>query len=199
VRTNILYRVFPKALPPELCATIGRLGDALTAVKASLADETNNPERSRVDEEIRKTAVGFWDETHWINGLLMHYATLANREFWRFDLTLVSGVQYGIYTEHSFFTWHTDELAVPYGPLSASHWVNLNRKLSVTVHLSEPDAYTGGDLQLKDRIGNVMTIEGLREQGTVLVFPSNIAHRVTPVASGVRNSLAGWVLGPSFR
>ena len=40
-----------------------------------------------------------------------------------------------------------------------------------------------------------MSIEGSREQGTVLVFPSNIAHTVTPVTSGVRNSLAGWVLG----
>jgi PKHD-type hydroxylase len=172
------------------------LGDALTKVKATVDDPEK---RARLDEEVRKTTVGFWDDAHWINGLLMHYATLANRELWNFDLTLVSGVQYATYTESSFFTWHTDELATPYGPLSPAHWVHLNRKLSVTAHLSEPDAYGGGDLQLKDRLGNVMSSEEFREQGTVLVFPSNVGHTVTPVTSGVRNSLAGWVLGPSFR
>ena len=179
---------------------IKTLGDGLTAIKATLDDpDTHSTERARLNEEIRRTTVGFWDETHWINGLLMHYATVANRESWRFDLSLMGGVQYATYNENSFFTWHTDELATPLGPLSPSHWVGLNRKLSVTVNLSEPHAYLGGDLQLRDRLGNLMAIEGVREQGTVLVFPSNVAHTVTPVTSGVRNSLAGWVLGPSFR
>jgi PKHD-type hydroxylase len=192
--------VWPKALPPKLCGLIKTLGNGLTAIRATLDDpDTHAAERGRLDEAVRRTTVGFWDETHWINGLLMHYATLANREFWNFELSLIGGVQYATYNEQSFFTWHTDELATPYGPLSPAHWVRLNRKLSVTVHLSEPDDYSGGDLQLKDRLGNLMAIEGVREQGTVVVFPSNVAHTVTPVTSGVRNSLAGWVLGPSFR
>jgi PKHD-type hydroxylase len=199
MRTNVLYRVWPKALPPELCRLLKALGDDLTAIKATVDDGTHVPERGRLLEELRRTMVGFWDESHWINGLLMHYAMQANREFWNFELSLISGVQYATYNESSFFTWHTDELDTPYGPLSPAHWVRLNRKLSVTVHLSEPDAYSGGDLQLKDRVGNPIAIEGVREQGTVLVFPSNVAHTVTPVTSGVRNSLAGWVLGPSFR
>lgn len=199
MRTNVLYRVWPKALPPELCRLLKALGDDLTAIKATVDDGTHVPERGRLLEELRRTMVGFWDESHWINGLLMHYAMQANREFWNFEISLISGVQYATYNESSFFTWHTDELETPYGPLSPAHWVRLNRKLSVTVHLSGPEAYSGGDLQLKDRVGNPIAIEGLREQGTVLVFPANVAHTVTPVTSGVRNSLSGWVLGPSFR
>jgi PKHD-type hydroxylase len=202
MRTNVLYRVWPKALPPELCRLVKALGDELTTIKATVVEysqDAQTTQRGRLDEEVRRTAVGFWDETHWISGLLIHYAMLANRELWNFELSLMAGVQYAIYDANSFFTWHTDELATPYGPLSPTHWVRLNRKLSVSVHLTEPDAYTGGDLQFRDRLGNPMAIEGVREQGTVVVFPSNVAHTVTPVTSGVRNSLVGWVLGPPFR
>ena len=139
MRTNVLYRVWPKALPPELCRLLKALGDDLTAIKATVDDGTHVPERGRLLEELRRTMVGFWDESHWINGLLMHYAMQANREFWNFEISLISGVQYATYNESSFFTWHTDELDTPYGPLSPAHWVRLNRKLSVTVHLSGPD------------------------------------------------------------
>jgi hypothetical protein len=34
--------------------------------------------------------------------------------------------------------------------------------------------------------------------GTVIVFPSYLAHCVTPVTKGVRWALVGWVHGPSF-
>ena len=201
MRTNVLYRVWPKALPAELCRLIRVLGDELTTIKATVGDFAHDAQtvKHRLDEGVRKTTVGFWDESHWLNGLLMHYAMLGNREQWNFELSLLAGVQYATYDRNSFYTWHTDELEMPYGPLSPAHWVRLNRKLSVAVQLTDSDAYTGGDLQLKDRLGNPMAIEGVRELGTVVVFPSNIAHTVTPVTSGVRNSLVGWVLGPPFR
>jgi hypothetical protein len=177
MRTNVLYRVRPKSLPPELCRLLKALGDDLTAIKATVDDGTHVPERGRLLEELRRTIVGFWDESHWINGLLMHYAMQANREFWNFEISLISGVQYATYNESSFFTWHTDELDTPYGPLSPAHWVRLNRKLSVTVHLSGPDAYSGGDLQLKDRVGNPIAIEGLRERGPSSSFPRTLHTR----------------------
>jgi PKHD-type hydroxylase len=108
-------------------------------------------------------------------------------------------VQYGIYTERSFFDWHIDELPQPYGPLAATRWIGLNRKISVVVNLTDPREYEGGDVQLRDRVGKPVEIDGTRERGTVLVFPSNVAHTVTPVTAGVRNSLVGWYLGPPVR
>jgi predicted 2-oxoglutarate/Fe(II)-dependent dioxygenase YbiX len=92
----------------------------------------------------------------------------------------------------------TDELAQPYGSLAPARWIGLNRKLSVIVN-TDPAAYEGGDVQLHDRLGNPIAIDGIRERGTVLVFPSNLAHSVTPVTAGVRNSLTGWCLGPPLR
>lgn len=195
---HVLYRVWSRELPAALCGLIVDLGDRLTAVSATVVDE-RAPDGRRLDENVRRTDVGFWDETHWINGLLAHYGSLANRETWNLDLSLMPGVQYAIYTEKSFFEWHIDELAQPYGPLASMRWIGLNRKLSVIVNLTDPRAYEGGDVQLRDRLGNPLSIDGIREPGTVLVFPSNVAHTVTPVTSGVRNSLVGWFLGPSLR
>ena len=63
------------------------------------------------------------------------------------------------------------------------------------MNLTDPAAYEGGDVQLRDRLGNPIAIDGIRERGTVLVFPSNVAHSVTPVTSGVRNSLRRLVPG----
>jgi PKHD-type hydroxylase len=189
--------VWPSELPAELCALIVDLGGRLTAVKAKVTDYS--APGGKLAEDVRRTDVGFWDETHWINGLLAHYATLANRTTWNLDLTFMPGVQYGIYTETSFFDWHIDELPQAYGPLAATRWIGLNRKLSVIVNLTDPDAYEGGDVQLRDRVGKPVEIEGARERGTVLVFPANVAHMVTPVTSGVRNSLVGWYLGPPVR
>ena len=98
MRTDVLYRAWPRALPEELCGLIQVLGDRLTRISATLDDQdTHAPERGNLNQEVRRTTVGFWDEAHWINGLLMHYAALANREVWSFDISLIAGVQYGIY------------------------------------------------------------------------------------------------------
>lgn len=196
--SHVFCRVWSAELPATLCDLIVDAGNRLTAVKATVTDE-RAPGGKKLDEDFRRTDVGFWDERHWINGLLAHYALLANRETWQLDLSLMPGVQYATYTATSFFSWHIDELPKPYGALAPTRWIGLNRKLSVTVNLSEPDAYEGGDLQLRDRIGNTVTVEGVRARGTVVVFPANVAHTVTPVTSGVRNSLVGWYLGPSLR
>jgi PKHD-type hydroxylase len=38
-----------------------------------------------------------------------------------------------------------------------------------------------------------------KKKGSVLLFPSWILHRVTPVTKGVRKSIVVWVTGPKFR
>ena len=90
MNAHVLYRVWPKELPAELCSLLVDLGGRLTAVKATLVD-AGAPDGRRVDEDVRRTDVGFWDETHWINGLLEHYVSLANRETWNLDVSLVAG------------------------------------------------------------------------------------------------------------
>jgi PKHD-type hydroxylase len=76
---------------------------------------------------------------------------------------------------------------------SDSSAVFATRKLSFTVQLSDPDAYTGGDLEFLNADGPVA-----RRRGDIIVFPSFMVHRVAPVTSGVRHSLVGWVHGHTF-
>ena len=69
------------------------------------------------------------------------------------------------------------------------------RKLSVSVQLSDPSEYEGGDLEL---MVNRNYIKVPKEKGTIIFFPSYLTHRVTKVTSGKRNSLVAWFHGPSF-
>lgn len=72
-----------------------------------------------------------------------------------------------------------------------------DRKLSVVVQLSEPDRYQGGDLQLERFVHP--NPEELRSRGAMIVFPSILFHRVTPITKGERSSLVGWMEGPHWR
>lgn len=66
----------------------------------------------------------------------------------------------------------------------------------MTIQLSDTDAYEGGDLQfmINNKIENTP-----REKGTIIIFPSFIMHRVTPITKGTRHSIVGWVSGPPYR
>jgi len=38
-----------------------------------------------------------------------------------------------------------------------------------------------------------------KQQGKLIMFPSFVQHRVTPVTKGERNSLVIWVTGNNFK
>ena len=69
------------------------------------------------------------------------------------------------------------------------------RKLTIVVQLSEPDAYTGGDLEVMPG-ANIISAD--RARGTATLFPSFVLHRVTPVTVGERHSLTVWCHGAPF-
>ncbi|MGZ5037551.1 MAG: 2OG-Fe(II) oxygenase [Usitatibacter sp.] len=89
------------------------------------------------------------------------------------------------YDEGGKFDWHLD--------CGADR--TCTRKLSVTVQLSAPDAYAGGALEFCPQ----GELHRSRYQGAATVFPSLLAHRVTPIERGVRHSIVAWIHGPSFR
>jgi PKHD-type hydroxylase len=71
----------------------------------------------------------------------------------------------------------------------------VQRKLSISILLSDPSEFEGGELQFAD----VDNCKVLTKQGSIVVFPSFIEHVVTPVTKGVRCSAVTWALGPAFR
>jgi len=144
----------------------------------------------RQDTSRRSSSIYFMtpsEETHWIFERLSAVIKHGNEQFFGFDLTAMSeGIQFTEYSgEGAHYTWHVDK---------GLHYVP--RKLSLTVQLTDPDTYEGGDLELWY---GVEPEPMSRKQGSVYMFASTMLHRVTPMVSGTRHSLVAWVTGPPFR
>ena len=93
-----------------------------------------------------------------------------NIYLYNFNISYVTDpIHYVIYPENGgHLTWHMD--------IGAGH-VNL-RKLAMTVQLSDPDDYEGGDFQIwmggEEKTESVLTLS--REKGDVLIFPTYLMH-----------------------
>ena len=71
-----------------------------------------------------------------------------------------------------------------------------NRKLSITVQLSDSLEYEGGELQFMIN-QHIMTAP--KEKGTAIICPSFALHHVTPVTKGSRKFIVGWIRGPPYK
>ena len=161
----------------------------------------------------KRNSKNAWVPTHhWLGGFLWHYIQRANRENFLYDLRCIDGesMQYTQYGVGQFYSWHNDAgISGAYKPQSvgnrqeglANDFVNENielvRKLSFVLQLSEPDDYEGGNLQLLDEAGR--SYFAPRKRGTVILFDSRTMHRVLPVKSGLRKSIVGWTVGPRWK
>lgn len=170
-------------LPEEVDKILSFWDDEKT-IKATVSGE------SEYKDELRKSSVMFIDnvpENNWIYNKLATLAINVNNQHFWFDLLgFHQELQLTRYSEGDFFEWHLDFGA---GEISA-------RKLSMTIQLSDPNDYEGGDLQF---MINEKIISAPRSRGTIVIFPSFIIHRVTPITKGTRQSIVGWVSGPPFR
>src|SRR5262249_50398902 len=129
----------------------------------------------------------------WIYRKLTALAELCNQANYGFRLVAPgSALQLTEYATGEFYEWHQDIGAGRACP----------RKLSVSVLLSAPEDFTGGDLSFPDYIGGLDTQQirtlSAPPRGTAIFFPSYQPHRVTPVIRGLRRSLVGWFAGPPF-
>ena len=82
------------------------------------------------------------------------------------------------------------------------NFANKIRKLSVTVNLTTPGNYEGGNLRFDmgpHQIKRYVTCKEIRPRGSIIIFPSHIYHQVTPVTKGTRYSLVMWNLGYPFK
>ena len=105
------------------------------------------------------------------------------------------------YVEYSsnikgYYDWHQDDIFnfEPNIPL------NFLRKLSLTIQLSDPNEYEGGDLEISlPQPEKNIIVKVPREKGKIIIFPSYLFHRITPVTKGIRKSLVWWVGGSPFK
>jgi PKHD-type hydroxylase len=198
---NNYFWYFPKALSPEICKQIKTF--ALNKKKQKFARVGRfKPEIKKLSKEDKKEILKIrnsnviWLDDPWIYNMLHPYVDTANSSSgWNFQWSRSEAVQFTIYRKDQFYDWHCD--ASPGDPT--------NRKLSVSVQLDDPNDYEGGNLLFDPRDitpnGGSRIVEdpAIRPQGTIVVFPSFVWHKVTPVTKGTRHSLVMWSYGEPFK
>ncbi len=130
------------------------------------------------------------NDWNWLYNKFQDMITEANDELWNFNIyDIVEEIQYTEYhaSDSGHYDWHQD-----IGPGDASL-----RKISLTVQLTDSDLYEGGDLEIWQ--GGDVRDKTPRGSGIVIIFPSYMMHRVTPVTKGVRRSLVLWVGGEHYK
>ena len=171
----------PEVFTPEECA---RLIAEYTPLLEPAAIEDLDAEQSA---HLRKSSAAFIfpdDSTNWVFERLGRAILEINDSIYGFDIQeFREGFQFTRYEVGEYYGPHYD-----IGPGRLAE-----RKLSLTIQLSPPDSYTGGEMIIFPEF--VVA----RDQGTMTVFPSFMCHDVRPVQSGVRHSLVSWLAGPQYR
>lgn len=108
--------------------------------------------------------------------------------FHLFETHNLEMINYNVYDSatQGQYDWHTD---------AAKGEIN-DIKLTAILNLSEEE-YEGGHFELFTN-GPVRITE-IDTPGNVLIFPSFIPHRVTPVTKGKRITLSRWIVGPNWK
>jgi PKHD-type hydroxylase len=130
------------------------------------------------------------DGMDWVFRRVTDITINLNERFFKFDLFGINeGFQFTNYEAPSGkYGKHVDRA------------INMPvRKLSISIQLTDPEEYEGGELNLyaggEDKECETMD----KTQGTLIMFPSYVLHEVMPVTKGTRNSLVTWVTGKQFK
>lgn len=179
------YYTFGKIFSDEELVWISNLQNLYPLVGATVigSESETNP--------IRKSSIKWihHDEySAWLYDKMVDLAMKANNELWDFNLhSVLDSIQYTeYYNDGGHYDWHVDV-----GPGSINH-----RKISITVQLSDPEEYEGGDFELWTG-GDFKTLP--KSKGDVILFPSFLMHRITPITKGTRKSLVLWIGGGSYK
>lgn len=170
-------------LTPEECQKIIDLGNTKSKETTTINNYIN-------DESTRKGKIAWLnekDKIDWLYKKLTDAVITLNNQFFNFDLFGFSeSLQFSEYkAPGDHFEAHVDKIYN--GPI---------RKLSTVLQLSDPNTYKGCDLEILTY--NKPEVPS-RKQGSLIVFPSYILHKVTPITEGTRYSLISWVSGKPFK
>jgi PKHD-type hydroxylase len=175
--TNPLYWSWKKEIPDSVCDAIIEEGKKLELKDGLVGDE------KKLNKSIRNSQIGWFSNITWVAGIMRHYTEVANNQAWNFKLGYIQNPQFTIYSKGGFYGFHQDSSVVNDGM----------RKLSCVITITKPDEYEGGEFEFEDG-----TVPDIKERGSIIVFPSFLRHRVSPVTSGTRYSLVSWYEGPKF-
>jgi PKHD-type hydroxylase len=176
---------FEDVFSADECDRILELAGELEAAGVLEAGQIGGEGGDKVVRDVAVTFVMPDERSAWIFQRLGEVVAQANSDAYGADLEgFAQGFQLSCYEPGQHYGWHVD----------MGVGGSASRKLSVTLQLSEPDDYAGGDLEFW-----VPELNANRARGSMTVFPSWTVHRVSPVTRGRRWSLVSWISGPRWR
>ena len=177
-----LYQIFPSAFSDN---QINKILEIVS--NQSLLDASTFSSKIPSDK-IRKSKI-CWLSEDWIKHLLWEYILKINCNAFKIEVENNAEVQFTQYRfdENGHYDWHHD--------VNWNGQADIDRKISMTVQLSNENEYDGGDFEFEE----LETNANFKLKGTIIIFPSYLRHRVTPITSGVRKSLVAWFSGPQWR
>jgi PKHD-type hydroxylase len=171
------------AVPSELCELLLKEREQLVQQEATIGIEGQNQ-----NNNLRKTNIAWLQKNHWLEAVMLNNINYANKEAgWNFIATEPEQVQMAKYEQEGFYDWHIDTFFLSNTPT--------DRKLTAIILLNDPSEFEGGHLEIQNSGVDFVPLQ----KGSIVVFPSYLQHRATPITKGTRYSAALWLHGPSFR
>ena len=185
----------PGFLDAKACAGLRREIAGATAVSVTVGEEGGT---FGVDESYRKTRRV--DVSSAASSLVTERLLGLRDEISETVGADVSGIQdpqFLVYRKGDFFRMHRDRDPAQDAPRFAGE-----RRVSAVLFLNGesadpvPDTHSGGALTLygliDDGRGGMVGLPVTAETGSVIAFPSDMAHEVKPVTRGERYSVVSW-------
>ena len=179
-----LYAFWKKAFSKKECQTIINIAKNKGLIKGATLNDNKT-------KDVRDSKISWLyssDNIDWVFRRVTDITLNLNKRFFKFNLFGINeGFQFTNYKAPSGkYGKHIDRaMNIPV------------RKLSISIQLTNPKKYEGGELKLYNgkKEGSVMD----KEQGTLIIFPSYTLHEITPITKGERDSLVTWVTGKQFK
>lgn len=181
------YMIKPQFLSPAECEwLIATVNQRYMGSEGQVGGRGPN---GTVKVERRKatgTSVAKQDDAfNWVLNRTLAFVRRQNAMYWQYKIPsnysseLIEDMHFVMYdgSLKGFYDWHSDTAVA--GPRSL-------RKISAVAILSSRANYTGGEFMLKPEHKEIKVAP---EQGSLILFPSFVLHKVDPVTSGLRHSL----------
>jgi len=173
---------------PQQCQMVINKGMSLKKQKAGVG--MGKLKGSGVDTKKRITTISWipFKEMPEMYRDIENTMLKANGNHFGFNgMRLTEVAQFTHYHTGGFYDWHMDN------DVLGKHEPPV-RKISMTLLLSDPSTFEGGELEFMSK-GKTAKLK----QGQAIFFSSWLQHRVKPVTKGERYSLVMWFGGPSFK
>ena len=203
------YWYFESVIDKKTCEELIKIGLKKTKEIATTGSfsgkDLKNKNKIKLLKQKRNSNV-VWFEEKWLFDLLQPYIISANQNSkWNFQWDFSENIQFTIYKKGQFYHWHKDSWEEPYSDINNKFTFGKIRKLSLVLSLNDASEYEGGELMLdfnniepdKKRIFH--TCDAMKKAGSIIVFPSFLWHKVSPVTKGTRYSMVMWNLGQQYK